>query len=146
MHDSIYSGTDAAESRSSWGNKALLIGQLLWITSVVLIRASVLSLYIRIFPTPSFRATCYVVQGANVAYLVTVILTCCLICRPLASLWNRFISGSCGDQMSFDLYIGVFNFLLDVTTVALPMPVLWGLQMRTKRKLTVAGMFSMGVA
>lgn len=130
----------------SWGDKALLVGQLLWVTSVTFIRASVLALYIRIFRTASFRTACYVVHGFNLAYFVAVVLTCCLICRPFAFLWDQSIHGSCGDQKSFDLFIGVFNLLMDLTTVSLPMPVLWGLQMRTKKKLIIIGMFSMGVA
>ena len=142
MHDAIY----PAEIGLGWENKALIIGELLWITSVVFIRASVLSLYVRLFQTPSFRATCYIVQGSNLAYFVAVVLACCLICQPLAFLWNQSISGSCGDQRSFDLFIGLFNLFLDVTTVALPMPVLWGLKIRTKQKLIIAGMFSMGIA
>lgn len=137
---------DAASHDMSWGDKALLVGQLLWVTSVTFIRASVLSLYIRIFRTPSFRATCYVVQTFNMAYFVAVVLTCFFICRPLAFLWDRSINGVCGDQKSLDLFIGAFNLVMDVTTVALPMPVLWTLQMGTKKKLAIAGMFSMGVA
>lgn len=126
-------------------NKILLVAQLLWITSVTSIRASVLSLYMRIFQTPSYRTTCHIVQGFNLIYYVAVVLAGCLICRPLAYLWDQTMNGSCGNQKSFNLFIAVFNLLLDVTTVTLPMPVLWGLQARTRKKLIVAGMFSMGV-
>ncbi|CAF9933487.1 MAG: hypothetical protein ALECFALPRED_005609 [Alectoria fallacina] len=137
---------NSANPDLDWGDKALLVGQLLWITSVTSIRASVLALYIRIFRTPSFRVTCYVVQGFNLAYFVAVVLACCLICRPFAFLWDQSIDGFCGDQKSLDIFIGVFNLLMDITTVALPMPVLWGLQVRMKKKLIIAAMFSMGVA
>jgi len=125
--------------------KALLVGQLLWVTAVTSVRASVLLLYIRIFRTPSFRAACYVVQGTNVAYLVAV-FRCCLICRPFASNWDRSIQGTCGNLKSLDLFIGIVNLLLDVTTVALPMPVLWSLQMATSKKVVLTGMFSMGIS
>ena len=146
MYYIIYPVLDSGKPDIAWEFKALLVGQLLWVTCVTFIRASVLSLYIRVFRTPSFRATCYVAQGFNLAYYVAVVLTGCLICRPFAFLWDRSINGSCGNQKSFDLFIGVVNLLMDVTTVALPMPVLWGLQTRTKKKLIVAGIFSMGVA
>ena len=137
---------DPAKHGTGWGSPSLLVGQLLWATAVAFIRASVLSLYSRIFQTPSFRATCHTVQGFNFAFYVAVVLACFLICRPLASLWDESINGSCGDQGSFDLFIGVFNLLMDVTTVVLPMPVLWGLQTRMKKKLIVGGMFSLGIA
>ena len=137
---------DRGDPNMSWGDKALLVGQLLWVTCVTLIRASVLTLYARIFRTPSFRKVCHLVQGFNLAYFTGVVLAVFLICQPLAFIWDQSLDGSCGKQKSLDLFIGVFNLLLDVTTVALPMPVLWGLQMRKKQKLVISGMFSMGVA
>lgn len=126
--------------------KALLVGQLLWITAVTLIRASVLFLYNRIFCTKSFRIACYGILSINLAYFTATVLACCLICRPFAFNWDQSIHGSCGDQKSLDLFIGVFNLLMDITTVALPMPVLWGLQMPTGKKIVLSGLFSMGIA
>ena len=146
MHSIADPILDQGDPNMSWGDKALLIGQLLWVTCVTLIRASVLTLYVRIFRTPSFRKVCHLVQCINLVYFMGVVLACFLICQPLAFLWNQSIDGSCGNQKSLDLFIGVFNLLLDVTAVALPMPVLWGLQMRKKQKLVISGMFSMGVA
>ena len=146
MHSIIYAVLNPAIPNKNWGDKALLVGQLLWVTSVTFIRSSVLSLYIRIFRTPSFRTICYLVHVFNLAYFAAVVLACFLICQPFAYLWDQSIDGSCGDQKSLDLFIGVFNLLMDVTTVALPMPVLWGLQVGTKNKLIITGMFSVGLA
>ena len=124
----------------------MIVGQILWVTSVTLIRASVLFLYIRIFRTLSFRMTCYVVHAVNVAFFIAVVLACSLICRPFAYQWDHSIKGTCGKQKSLDLFIGIFNLILDVTTVALPMPVLWTLQLPTNKKVALTGMFSMGTA
>ncbi len=146
MHQAMYPLINPPNTNINLGNKTLIAGQLLWVTSVTFIRASVLCLYIRIFRTPSFRTTCYIVHGFNMAYYIAVVLGCFLMCRPFAFLWDRSINGSCGNQKSFDLFIGVLNPLMDVTTVVLPMPVIWGLQARMKKKLVVAGMFSMGAA
>lgn len=146
IHEIAYPGSDRGDPNMSWGDKKLLIGQLLWVTCVTFIRASVLTLYARIFRTPSFQKVCYVVQGFNLAYFMGVVLACFLICQPLAFIWDQSVDGSCGNQKSLDMFIGVFNLLLDVTAVALPMPVLWGLQMRKKQKLVISGMFSMGAA
>ena len=141
MHAIIYPALS-----EDWGDKSLLVGELLWVISVTFIRASVLALYIRIFRTPSFRTACYVIHGFNLAFFVAVVLACFLICRPFAFLWNQSIHGSCGDQKSLDMFIGVFNLLMDLTTVSLPMPVVWGLQMPMKLKLSIICMFSVGVA
>ena len=126
--------------------KTTLTGILLWLTAVTFVRASIILLYIRIFRTPYFRTICYVVHGINMAYYVAVFLSLFLICRPLAYNWNHELRGACGDQESLELFIGIFNLLLDVMTVALPMPVLWGLQMATSKKMVLTGMFSLGLA
>ena len=124
----------------------MLIGQLLWITSVFFIRACVLQLYIRIFCTKSFRIACYIVHIVNAAYFVSTVLAASLICRPFAYNWDQTIpGGTCGDQKRLDVFIGVFNLLMDVAVVVLPMPVLWGLQMPMAKKLVLTGMFGMGI-
>ena len=125
--------------------QALLVGELTWVTAVTLIRASVILLYIRIFPTTPVRVAGYGVLTVNLAYFIATVLACCLICRPLAYSWDNSIDGKCGDAKSLDMFIGVFNLLMDVVTVVLPMPVLWGLQMPTGRKVILSGLFSMGI-
>ena len=124
--------------------QALLVGQLLWIAAVTLIRASVIFLYIYIFCIKKFRLACYGVLTINLAFFTATVLACCLICRPFAFNWDQSLHGTCGNQKSLDLFIGVFNLLMDIVTVALPMPVLWGLQMPIGRKVAISGLFSLG--
>lgn len=126
--------------------QAIVVGQLLWVTSVTFIRASVIFLYIFLFRTTAFRISCYVVQAFNLAYFLAVVPAACLICRPFALFWDPSLKGSCGNQKSFDMFMGIFNLVLDVTTVTLPMPVLWGLQLKLGKRIATCGMFSMGIA
>ena len=122
------------------------MGQTTWAVAVTFIRASVLALYIRIFRTKSFRVTCYMVHSINVAFGATVILGACLICQPVSFNWDQSIPGGrCGDQKSFDLFIGIFNLLMDITVVVLPMLVLWNLQMVMRKKLVLSGIFGLGI-
>ena len=126
--------------------QALLVGEVTWAVAVTVIRASVLALYIRIFRTKSFRWACYFVHGFNAAFGAATILGACLICLPIAYNWDHSIAGGhCGNQKSLDLFIGIFNLLMDVTVVVLPMPVLWGLQMAVGRKIVLSMMFGLGV-
>ncbi|MCJ1279015.1 hypothetical protein MMC21_006836 [Puttea exsequens] len=126
---------------------ALLIGQLLWVAAVTFIRASVLTLYTRIFRTRMLRTTCYIIHGFNGTFGVATVLACCLVCRPLRKLWDweDTVPGTCGDQKSLDLFIGVFNLLMDVAVVVLPLPVLWGLQLKWGKKVVLSLIFSMGI-
>lgn len=121
---------------------------IIWVASVTFIRASIVFLYVRIFPTKMFRRICYVVLVVNFVFFVGTVLADCLICQPISYRWDRVIGGkgSCGDQKSLDLFIGIFNLLLDVTVVVLPMPILWGLKMAVGKKVMLSGMFGMGTA
>lgn len=126
--------------------QALLVGQVTWAVAITFIRASVLALYIRIFRTKSLRMSCYVVHGINAAFGAATILGACLICQPISFHWDHSIpGGNCGDQKPLDLFIGIFNLLMDVTVVILPMPVLWGLHMAVGKKFTLSGMFGLGI-
>ena len=121
---------------------------IIWVTSVTFIRASVVFLYIRIFPTRIFRRICYSVLVANIVFFTSTVLADCLICRPISYRWDRVTRGTgyCGHEKPLDLYIGIVNLLLDVTTVVLPMPILWGLKMDTGKKVKLSGMFGLGIA
>ena len=121
---------------------------IIWVASVTFIRASIVFLYIRIFPTRIFRIVCYLVLAVNLCFFVGTILADCLICQPISYRWDRTVggTGSCGDQKSLDLFIGIFNLFLDVTAVVLPMPILWGLKMAVGKKVMLSGMFGMGTA
>lgn len=124
--------------------KAMLVGQILWITAVFFLRASILSLYVHIFLTQPFRIVCYVVHGLNFAYFAATVLACCLVCRPISANWNPQ-AGTCGDQKSLDLFIGIFNLIMDVAVVVLPLPVVWKLQMSRGRKIVISAIFGMGL-
>ena len=121
---------------------------IVWVTSVTFIRASVIFLYIHLFPICIFRRVCYSVLVANLVFFMSTVLADCLICRPISYRWDQVIGGKgyCGHEKPLDLYIGIVNLLLDVAVVVLPMPVLWGLKLDTGKKIKLSGMFGLGIA
>ena len=44
-----------------------------------------------------------------------------------------------------DLFIAIFNMVLDIVVVVLPMPVLWRLQMSRERKAALSCIFGLGL-
>lgn len=83
----------------------------------------------------------------NLIVFVTIALSFCLICKPIAFRWDWTIKGgSCGDEKPLDLYASIINLILDALVVILPMPSLWGLQMPLRRKLGVCCLFGLGTA
>ena len=118
---------------------------LFWVTAVTLIRFSVILLYIRIFITRSFRLTCYAILILNTIFFIATFLSNVLSAISVGCQWSDTIEcSSAVDAKSIDLSVAVFNLLLDVIVVVLPMPVLLGLQMAVGKKATLSGMFGLG--
>lgn len=123
------------------------VSPIIWVTAVTIIRSSIISLYVHIFPARSFGFACIGFSALNAVSFVSTILATCLICRPITYRWDLSLhSGSYGSQQSLDLFVAIFNLLLDITVVALPMPILWGLQMAVSKKILLSGMFGLGTA
>ncbi len=88
---------------------------------------------------------CWTLIAVNMAMLVSVILVVCLICKPIAYSFDKTIpDGHCGDLSKFELYTAILNLIMDSIIVILPMPMLWRLQMQTKKKIGLIIVLGMG--
>ena len=124
----------------------MFLSPILWVTAVTIIRAAIISLYMQLFPTRSFRIACHAALALNVAFGATAVIADCLICQPIRYRWApTIVHGSCGDQKSLDMYIAILNLLQDVLVVVLPIPVLWGLQIARSRKVALISIFGIGI-
>ena len=121
-------------------------GAILWACSNTAVKISILHLYICIFPTRKFRMAAYITMGLTGTYVTTIILEALLICRPLPYFWDKSIKGTCGNQVITYLTAGIFNLLIDVIIIVLPMPMLWGLQLPRAKKIALTGLFGIGAA
>ena len=118
---------------------------MIWNAATTSIRISILLFYIHIFAIQRFRQTCWVVIGLNVASFVAVEISTGLICKPIGYSYNRTIPGGhCGDLSTFERFTAVWNLLCDAALVVLPMPILWNLQMKTKKKVGLSIVFGAG--
>lgn len=91
------------------------------------------------------RKAVYTVIALSVTLLVVVLLESFLLCRPFEFTWNKEIDGVCGDSTKAYLSVAIVNLVIDMSIVALPMPVLWHLQMPIRRKLAVTLLLCLGL-
>ena len=118
---------------------------LLWPTANTLVKISVLHFYIKVFSVRTLARCAYALGGLTLAYWFSTVMTAFLICRPFAYNWDKVtINGHCGDVSTYYLSTAIVNLLIDVLIVALPLPLLWSLQMKTSRKIALTGIFSLG--
>ncbi|KAI1505915.1 hypothetical protein F5X99DRAFT_366534 [Biscogniauxia marginata] len=120
-------------------------GQLLWASANTSVKLSILSLYTVIFPNQRFHYICYSAMGISIAYLASVFAEAFALCTPVEYNWDKSIpGGECHNENLAYLIAGITNLVIDAFIVALPMPMLFGLQMSLTKKLSIAGMFSLG--
>lgn len=62
----------------------------------------------------------------------------------VAKQWNSSIKGTCIDVIPFYFALAGTSIGLDLIIIALPLPVLWRLQLRLKQKLILAALFALG--
>ncbi|KAL8769845.1 MAG: hypothetical protein Q9209_004283 [Squamulea sp. 1 TL-2023] len=134
--------------------KANLAVGVLWVVGIACVKLSVLAFYISIFPNALFKTCAYLLAGLSVSLMTAMISASFLIC-PLNNLsWDTRGRGACEKSSALYLGGGVANILLDVAIVALPMPMLWGLQvqqtrspkseMKTSKKIALTVIFGLG--
>ncbi|KAI1181119.1 hypothetical protein F4777DRAFT_585098 [Nemania sp. FL0916] len=80
------------------------------------------------------------ISWATVSF-IPVFLTGCV---PLSQYWDPKPGGWCRNTLIGDNATVAANLILDVFVLALPLPVLWRLQMSLRDKLTVTAMFGFG--
>ncbi|KAM0803703.1 hypothetical protein BDR22DRAFT_902287 [Usnea florida] len=119
----------------------------LWLATAAATKASLLLLYYRLFsPSERFRLAVYI--GAAVVFCQWFSLTIVTIfqCRPVRAFWNRNIQNArCFDLARVTIISGVLNILTDVLILCLPVPMVWGLRTTFAQKVTVTGMFLLGI-
>lgn len=119
----------------------------LWLATAAATKASLLLLYYRLFsPSKCFRLSVRI--GAAVVFCQWFSLTCLTIfeCIPIAAFWDRAIQNAkCMDLARVTLASGVLNLLTDVLILCLPIPMVWGLNTTKAQKVTLTGIFLLGV-
>ncbi len=81
-----------------------------------------------------------------VAYWIGSIIRICFLCEPITYLWDKSVAnGTCLNVIAAYLSVSGINLILDIVVVALPMPILWTLQMPKSKKLAISAVFGMGI-
>ena len=102
-------------------------------------------MYNRIFGSSRrFQIALWLLGSFIATYSFIQFLVILLQCSPIQGAWEYDIGAKCIHLMLELEIMGGFNALTDILTVALPLYMVWGLQMDLKRKLQVAATFLVG--
>ncbi|KAF9872518.1 CFEM domain-containing protein [Colletotrichum karsti] len=129
---------------------SVYIGQVLYTFTICLVKASILFMYLRIFPGETFRAVLWGTQAFNAAVGISVTIVGVFQCHPIHLAWTVWrqdgqSQGWCMNYILIGVIHGGVQVALDVWMLILPASQVLGLNMRWKKKCAVFFMFSLGI-
>lgn len=94
-----------------------------------------------------FRKVTMIFVVVIICWTVSFFFATIFQCIPISTFWNYFFwdAGSkCFHVYDFYLGITVSDLITDVLILALPIPLVWRLQLPVKQRIAVGGMFLTG--
>ena len=116
-----------------------------WAAANTSIRISIVHFYVTIFRSnKAFLIVAYAVVVLVLGFGVGIVISDFLSCRPLVKYWDSLQPGVCESPIKSAVALSSCNVAIDLTIVLLPMPMIWGLQMATRRKVELTIIFALG--
>ncbi|KAM7187827.1 integral membrane [Naviculisporaceae sp. PSN 640] len=128
-------------------NLYLYIGEYLYFTLVAVIKASILAMYYRIFPTRTMKWGVYILGVTVILWWIAIILVTIFQCQPVSKAYKPFMpTGSCLEKEQFFFGNSIPNVIQDVFILVLPAREVWRLQVSIRQKIAILGVFVLGFA
>ena len=126
--------------------QTLVATQLLYYCAQTTIKLAILLLYNRVFGVNrKFRMALYVYGALVVMWWVASFLDTIFMCTPVQASWDKSIQNArCQNIRNAALATGVSNLILDIMILAMPLPVIWGLQASKRVKVSLTFIFLLG--
>ncbi|MCJ1375626.1 hypothetical protein MMC20_006863 [Loxospora ochrophaea] len=115
--------------------KATYAAELLYIPTLCLAKLSALVVLLHITPVPKDRLLAKLAGALVILWAVAAQFAVAFQCelpRPWASA-----SDKCFDLRAFWIWFGIFDIVEDICVIALPIYIIWKLQMRLSRKVVI---------
>lgn len=143
-HHADYILTTSPETYISWAKSAVAV-EIIYCTSVVFPKLSILAMYRRLFPVKKvYRYSFWFLMFIITANGVSGVFASLFSCQPLAIRWNPAIVGHCINVTYYWRYISLANIISDVAMLVLPLPVIWKLHISLAQKLSLTVLFLTG--
>ena len=120
--------------------------QWLWGMAVLLVKFSILCLYLRIFPDKNFRLRVYATAlFMTVAYSITTPMAI-VQCLPIKAAWDLGIKHKkCLSIEGVGISNAAVNLISEVIIILLPLSEIRSLQLPKRKKVPLYGLFGAGV-
>ncbi|KAG8534136.1 uncharacterized protein KY384_000980 [Bacidia gigantensis] len=125
--------------------KTLMSAEVVYNFAMLCIKYSILCLYYRIFfVSRGFTIAVWVIGAFVMGYSIAQTFAAIFQCTPVPALWDPYTHGHCIDTSLAATVMAAFNVATDFAILILPMPILWQMQIPSRRKLQIMGIFLLG--
>lgn len=112
--------------------------------AIACVKFSVLLLYRRIFPNRGFRIITWSLGAFIICYSLVLFFGIIFQCKPIRGAWDPTVEAKCIDLGRIILITSALNVFTDVSTLCLPLPLLWRLNLPKERKVQLTCIFLLG--
>jgi hypothetical protein len=113
--------------------------------ALVFVKLGILAFYWRVFVQPIFRTAVLAVAAFVTAWGIGITVTLLVACRPLPAYWDVKVVGKCLNLITFTYFTNISNLCTDVIIFLMPAPMIWNLQLPTRRKILLMFIFCVGL-
>jgi phosphotransferase system glucose/maltose/N-acetylglucosamine-specific IIC component len=115
------------------------MGTILYVTSLVFTKLSILLFYLRLSPRRWFHTLVWILIAVVVAYVLVYDITNIFVCRPIAASWDlRLVPTAIRmDRLTKYMTLSVLNIVIDMLTLILPILIVTRLQRAFRQKISV---------
>lgn len=125
--------------------KVSFASAILYFALITAIKISILLLYRRIFSTSYYRMRLLLVAIAVVSWWLAGTLSTIVSCVPVERLWiGSSVGGYCFNFNIFWMAMGAVELVIDTIILVLPVPMVLALQLSSKQKVSLGGIFLLG--
>ncbi|OTA80569.1 hypothetical protein M434DRAFT_37906 [Hypoxylon sp. CO27-5] len=113
--------------------------------AMAFVKLSILRLYGGIFASRQFNYCLWVVAAIMIAWAISCGFTAVFQCRPISHTWDPRVEEDFCINYGISLLVsGVINIATDFTILAIPIPMILGLQISRQKKWLLIFTFAMG--
>lgn len=123
------------------------IGEIFYFAAITMNKISILCFILRIFPARPIRIASWVGIGLSIAYGLTFLLITAFQCNPIPLswyVWDGKHPGKCNNIHMQAWMSAIWNIVIDIYILILPIRELSKLKMGIAKKLMLIFMFSLG--
>jgi hypothetical protein len=125
--------------------KCVYAFEIIYAFPITATKFSILLHYKRLFCVQSIGIPIYIVGSLVACWLVMKEGTAIFTCTPIQKLWDpTVVGGHCIDLRMYFIGVAVPNIFTDIALLAMPLPYIYGLNVKTLQKIAVMFVFILG--